>query len=117
MAGADIAAVQHILRHSDPRITMSTYAHLAPGYLQDQVNRLSFGAPAESGALSESDTAKPADTGPPGGFAAGLLLAPAPDAERAGPSPGNLAESGPFVESRGQDLNLRPSGYEGRAGR
>lgn len=42
MAGCNPAAVQKILRHADPRITMSVYAHLAPGYLQNEVNRLSF---------------------------------------------------------------------------
>ena len=42
MAGADMSAVQRILRHSDPRMTMGTYVHLAPGYLRDQIDRLSF---------------------------------------------------------------------------
>lgn len=48
MAGANPAAVQKILRHSDPRITMAVYAHLAPNYLKDEVNRLSFFGGAES---------------------------------------------------------------------
>jgi hypothetical protein len=42
MAGASLAAVQRILRHADPRITMEVYGHLAPGYLRDEVNRLRF---------------------------------------------------------------------------
>ncbi len=42
LAGANPAAVQKILRHSDPRITMAVHAHLAPNYLKDEVNRLSF---------------------------------------------------------------------------
>ncbi|HEY6080020.1 MAG TPA: tyrosine-type recombinase/integrase [Polyangiaceae bacterium] len=33
MAGANPAAVQRILRHRDPRITMEVYGHLTPGYL------------------------------------------------------------------------------------
>jgi len=43
MSGANPAAVQRILRHSDPRITTEVYGHLLPGYLKDEVNRLSFG--------------------------------------------------------------------------
>jgi hypothetical protein len=46
--GANPAAVQRILRHSDPRITTETYGHLVPGYLRAEVDRLAFGAPAES---------------------------------------------------------------------
>ena len=42
MAGANPAAVQRVLRHGDPRITMQVYAHLAPGYLRDEVDRLRF---------------------------------------------------------------------------
>jgi integrase len=43
MAGANPAAVQRILRHADPKITTEVYGHLAPGYLKDEVNRMSFG--------------------------------------------------------------------------
>jgi integrase len=43
MAGADIAAVQRILRHSDPRITTEVYGHLAPNYLRKEIDRLKFG--------------------------------------------------------------------------
>jgi integrase len=45
MAGANPAAVQRILRHSDPRITTEVYGHLAPGYLRNEIDRLSFGPP------------------------------------------------------------------------
>ena len=31
---------REILRHSDPKITFETYAHLVPGYLQEQIDRL-----------------------------------------------------------------------------
>jgi integrase len=46
MSGANPAAVQRILRHSDPRLTTEVYGHLAPEYLRAEVDRLSFGAPA-----------------------------------------------------------------------
>jgi integrase len=42
MFGASPAAVQRILRHSDIRVTMDVYSHLAPGYLKSEINRLSF---------------------------------------------------------------------------
>jgi integrase len=49
MAGVNPAAVQRILRHSDPRITTETYGHLEPNYLRSEIDRLRFGtAPAES---------------------------------------------------------------------
>ncbi|HTA90066.1 MAG TPA: hypothetical protein VK745_10835 [Polyangiaceae bacterium] len=38
------AAVLRILRHRDPRITTEICGHLAPGYLQAEVDRLHFGA-------------------------------------------------------------------------
>jgi hypothetical protein len=44
MAGVDTPALQRILRHRDPRLTMSTYVHLTPGFLRDEIERLSFGA-------------------------------------------------------------------------
>src|SRR5712664_1466533 len=39
--GADLYAVARILRHTDPKVTFETYAHLVPGYLQEQVDRIS----------------------------------------------------------------------------
>ena len=45
MQGADLSAVQKIMRHRDPRITSETYLHLDPDYLQKQIDRLSFGSP------------------------------------------------------------------------
>ena len=42
MAGANPAAVQRILRHSDPRLTTERYGHLAPNYLRAEVDRLRF---------------------------------------------------------------------------
>jgi hypothetical protein len=43
MTGANPAAVQRILRHSDPWITPKVYGHLAPGYLRAEVDRFTFG--------------------------------------------------------------------------
>ena len=39
-AAVDLYAVARILRHSDPKITFETYAHLVPGYLHAQIDRL-----------------------------------------------------------------------------
>jgi hypothetical protein len=39
-AGVDLYAVARILRHTDPKITFETYAHLVPGYLHAQIDRL-----------------------------------------------------------------------------
>jgi hypothetical protein len=44
MEGADLPAVQKIMRHKDPRITSETYLHLDPRYLREQIDRLHFGA-------------------------------------------------------------------------
>ena len=45
MKGADLAAVQRIMRHQDPRMTTDFYGHLATNYLKVQMERLSFGPP------------------------------------------------------------------------
>lgn len=42
MSGANPAAVQRILRHSDPRLTTEVYGHLLPGYLRSEIDRLTF---------------------------------------------------------------------------
>jgi len=55
MSGANPAAVQRILRHSDPRITTEIYGHLAPEYLRAEVDRLQFGVkPTPAPASTES---------------------------------------------------------------
>jgi hypothetical protein len=51
MSGANPAAVQRILRHSDPRITTEVYGHLAPEYLRAEIDRLRF--------FPEKDSAPP----------------------------------------------------------
>jgi hypothetical protein len=42
MAGADLSAVQRIMRHTDPRIRTEFYAHLSPGYLRSAIDRLAI---------------------------------------------------------------------------
>jgi site-specific recombinase XerD len=41
MSGADLAAVQRILRHQDPRLTTEVYGHLSTNYLNEEIERLS----------------------------------------------------------------------------
>jgi integrase len=43
--GASLAAVQRILRHSDPRITTEFYAHLTPRFLKAEIDRLALDPP------------------------------------------------------------------------
>ena len=55
MAGANPAAVQRILRHSDPRITTEVYGHLAPEYLRREIDLLAFRPTAnDTGAAPET---------------------------------------------------------------
>ncbi len=42
-SGAAVHVVQKVLRHRDPRMTANVYGHLAPDYLQREVDRLHFG--------------------------------------------------------------------------
>ena len=44
MKGGNLAAVSKLLRHTDPKITMQIYGHLAPEYMTAEVDKLSFGA-------------------------------------------------------------------------
>ena len=41
MAGGNILTLQKILRHSDVKMTM-IYAHLAPDFLGEELDRLKF---------------------------------------------------------------------------
>ncbi len=47
-SGCSPAAVQRILGHSDVKLTMDVYGHLAPGFLRDEIGRLTFGLPVET---------------------------------------------------------------------
>ena len=105
MAGANPAAVQKILRHSNPKITTEVYGHLAPGYLRAEVDRLSFlPAPESSDSLAAAPDSSP--------FAANLLTSsskPANDAESdAKPKKKKAAVS---TTSR-SNLLARPAGFE-----
>jgi integrase len=78
MAGANPGAVQRVLRHTDPRTTMDFYAHLAPGYLRNEVNLLQFGLrPAPPPLPPEEAPKQAANAEEPAPFAASLLQGPA----------------------------------------
>ena len=65
MNGADLAAVQRIMRHQDPRLTTEVYGHLSPGYLKKEIERLSFGpAPAEDAGTESQVSASGAKESP-----------------------------------------------------
>jgi len=59
MAGATPAAVQRILRHSDPRITTEVYGHLLPGYLRSEIDKLAFEPKAAAADSKNSQAAAP----------------------------------------------------------
>jgi hypothetical protein len=114
MASADLAAVQRIMRHTDPRITMEFYAHLAPGYLRSAIDRLAInpGEPeVDAAPVAATATAgppsEPADLTP---FAAPLLqpfetrdLSARATSEKAQPSP---TWSGAGYRVRTDDIQL-----------
>jgi predicted Zn-ribbon and HTH transcriptional regulator len=144
MQGADLAAVQRIMRHQDPRITTEVYGHLAPGYLKNEINRLSFcpppadlsasGAPAGAGATPEAPTeqqsqiaASGAQEPPPLAVVRDDARPAAPFATRLLPNPRRLTRplraAEPLERIRAdlelsgrEDLNLRPFGPESGAG-
>jgi hypothetical protein len=67
-SGADLAAVQRIMRHQDPRLTTEVYGHLSTNDLKKEIERLSFGPPAADETKSlllaggASEPPRPADT-------------------------------------------------------
>jgi integrase len=106
MAGANPAAVQRILRHRDPRITMEVYGHLTPGYLQAEVDRLQFGlAIPDAVAADEVAEQKLAANAGSDPFAAPVL-----QSTEDTPSPPAADPNDP--QSIPPVLAVRPSGFE-----
>lgn len=60
-AGASIAAVQRVLRHADPRMTIETYGHLTGDFVRAELERLRFN-PAS--VLAPERPAGSAESGP-----------------------------------------------------
>ena len=135
MSGADLAAVQRIMRHQDPRITTEVYGHLAPSYLKKEIDRLSFG-PAAGGRRRQRPASRrrgAAEPPLPGGRRLGAAAARRLTPPRLRLLPGyyptpRIAHRHPRRDagiaatgSRGlklsgrEDLNLRPFGPEPNA--
>jgi integrase len=72
-AGVDLYAVARILRHSDPKVTFETYAHLVPGYLHAQIDRLDLGGSAAAAAPSKPEAEQARPQVAASGFAAPVL--------------------------------------------
>ena len=108
MAGANPAAVQRILRHSDPRITTEVYGHLAPEYLRREIDLLSFRKPA-----NDTHSARGADekTDP-----FGAIVVQAPNNAPLGRSEGHREplENQQVVEARPAGIEPATPGLEGR---
>ena len=69
MSGVSPVAVQRILRHTDIRVTTDVYGHLAPEYLQQEIDHLSFrpkpapgNVPAENRAAMVAGAKSPSPT-------------------------------------------------------
>ncbi len=109
-AGANPAAVQRILRHSDPKITTEVYGHLAPGYLRSEVDRLAFGLGSVAPAEAPARVAAGADPAP---FAARLLHDDRPGQTKAG-TPGDSREVPASLLAGCRGLEPLASGVTGR---
>ncbi len=62
-AGVPLQAVQAIMRHRDPKLTMRVYGHLSPSYLRGEVNRLPFALPSTTPPAPETEPARVAGGG------------------------------------------------------
>jgi integrase len=101
MAGASPAAVQRILRHQDPRITMEVYGHLAPGYLRSEIDRLRFHAAEPSSAPAPAT---------PNGVLGPMVVQTASEAPSAPKGP---IENGPKVSAKwlARHAGVEPATY------
>jgi integrase len=72
MFGANPAAVQRILRHTDIRLTVEVYGHLAPNYLRSEIDLLAFQKP-DPGEPDPEPPDRPAITGASRTFASPVL--------------------------------------------
>ena len=90
MSGASPAAVQRILRHTDPKMTLNVYAHLTPEYLHSEIDRLRLGAPTQSLATT--------------------LLPRSRSPKRARRNPAQTASKPTPPQRARYDSNVRPSG-------
>jgi hypothetical protein len=117
MSGADLPAVQRIMRHQDPRLRTEVYGHLSTNYLRKEIARLSFGP-------APSDDAKGLHS------AGGTSEPPLPAGTRVKERPAAPSSTGfttrllrdPLLRtfaklslSGREDLNLRPFGPEPNA--
>ena len=108
MAGANPAAVQRIMRHSDPKLTTEVYGHLAPEYLRAEVDRLTFGPPP-----AQPEPQKvPAQVENLGPFVPSLSPRRVQKRAAAETTDRNSAASQAKTQWALQDSNLGPIGYE-----
>ena len=103
MRGVDTPALQRILRHRDPRLTMSTYVHLTPDYLRAEIDRLAFGpaTPADVSAETREAVA--------GGVATRLLPDALPTATPDAETPGDPQGFRAFPGER--DIGFEPTTF------
>src|SRR5712664_78846 len=110
MAGANPAAVQRIMRHSDPKLTTEVYGHLAPEYLRAEVDRLSFGTKPPEPAAEPAAIAVNADSTRISAQAVRPSANESNWPELAGWNPSELRASS---QSGRRDSDPRPRAWEG----
>ena len=108
MAGANPAAVQRIMRHSDPKLTTEVYGHLAPEYLRAEVDRL-MSWPSTAQAEPQEVATRVENLAP---FVPSL--SPQRARKRQGPDSEEQKSAASQAKTQWalQDSNLGPIGYE-----